>query len=99
MADSKITQLPQGLFNQQTILPIVSDGVTSQATFNTLVNSLGPYFSGSNDTVVTGGTYSNGTTLFRNNTGGTFNVSGFSTGNTFHKALLIDYHFSLVVIH
>jgi hypothetical protein len=44
MADSKITQLPQGLFNQQTILPIVSDGVTSQATFNTLVNSLGPYF-------------------------------------------------------
>jgi hypothetical protein len=55
--------------------------------------------SGSNDTVVTGGTYSNGTTLFRNNTGGTFNVSGFSTGNTFHKALLIDYHFSLVVIH
>jgi hypothetical protein len=40
MADSKITQLPQGLFNQQTILPIVSDGVTSQATFNTLVNSL-----------------------------------------------------------
>jgi hypothetical protein len=76
----------------------VSDGVTSQATFNTLVNSL-PYFSGSNDTVVTGGTYSNGTTLFRNNTGGTFNVSGFSTGNTFHKALLIDYHFSLVVIH
>jgi hypothetical protein len=47
----------------------------------------------------TGGTYSNGTTLFRNNTGGTFNVSGFSTGNTFHKALLIDYHFSLVVIH
>jgi hypothetical protein len=46
MADSKITQLPQGLFNQQTILPIVSDGVTSQATFNTLVNSLGPYFQG-----------------------------------------------------
>jgi hypothetical protein len=46
MADSKITQLPQGLFNQQTILPIVSDGVTSQATFNTLVNSLGLIFQG-----------------------------------------------------
>jgi hypothetical protein len=28
-----------------------------------------------NDTVVTGGTYSNGT-VFRNNTGGTFNVTG-----------------------
>jgi hypothetical protein len=33
-----------------------------------------------NDTVVTGGTYSNGTAVFRNNTGGTFNVTGFSTG-------------------
>jgi hypothetical protein len=32
-----------------------------------------------NDTVVTGGTYSNGTAVFRNNTGGTFNVTGFST--------------------
>jgi hypothetical protein len=31
-----------------------------------------------NDTVVTGGTYSNGTAVFRNNTG-TFNVTGFST--------------------
>jgi hypothetical protein len=31
------------------------------------------------DTYVTGGTYSNGTTIFRNNTGGTFTVSGFSS--------------------
>jgi hypothetical protein len=29
--------------------------------------------------VVTGGTYSNGTTVFTNNTGGTFNVTGFKT--------------------
>jgi hypothetical protein len=37
------------------------------------------------DIRVTGGTYSNGTTIFTNNTGGTFSVSGFSTpftGNT-----------------
>ena len=34
------------------------------------------------DTFVTGGTYSNGTAIFTNNTGGTFNVSGFSTGGT-----------------
>jgi len=31
------------------------------------------------DTFVTGGTYSNGTAIFTNNTGGTFNVSGFTT--------------------
>jgi hypothetical protein len=31
------------------------------------------------DIRVTGGTYSNGTATFRNNTGGTFNVTGFST--------------------
>jgi hypothetical protein len=34
------------------------------------------------DTFVTGGTYSNGIAIFTNNTGGTFNVSGFYTGAT-----------------
>ena len=34
------------------------------------------------DTFVTGGTYSNGSAIFTNNTGGTFNVSGFYTGGT-----------------
>jgi len=34
------------------------------------------------DVFVTGGTYSNGTAEFVNNSGGTFSVSGFSTGNT-----------------
>jgi len=37
------------------------------------------------DTFVTGGTYNsnNGTAIFTNNSGGTFSVSGFSTGSTF----------------
>jgi hypothetical protein len=35
------------------------------------------------DTYITGGTYSAGTAIFRNNTGGTFSVSGFSTGANF----------------
>lgn len=35
------------------------------------------------DTYTTGGTYSNGTAIFTNNTGGTFSVSGFYTGLTF----------------
>jgi hypothetical protein len=34
------------------------------------------------DIRVTGGTYSAGTTTFTNNTGGTFNVTGFTTGST-----------------
>ena len=33
------------------------------------------------DTFVTGGTYSDGTATFTNNTGGTFSVTGFSVGN------------------
>jgi hypothetical protein len=43
------------------------------------------------DVFVTGGTYSNGTAIFTNNTGGTFSISGFSpqdlyiTGGTFNK--------------
>ena len=34
------------------------------------------------DVTVTGGTYSTGTATFRNNTGGTFTVTGFNTGTT-----------------
>jgi len=34
------------------------------------------------DVFVTGGTYGNGTTTFTNNTGGTFNVTGYYTGTT-----------------
>lgn len=36
----------------------------------------------STDVTVTGGTYTAGTATFRNNTGGTFSVTGFSTGTT-----------------
>ena len=34
------------------------------------------------DVTVTGGTYSNGTAVFSNSTGGTFNVTGFTTGGS-----------------
>jgi hypothetical protein len=34
-------------------------------------------FSTASTTDVTGGTYTAGTAVFRNNTGGTFNVTGF----------------------
>ena len=58
-------------------------------TVNGSVSATTFYGDGSNltgistqDTFVTGGTYSDGTALFTNNTGGTFNVSGFYTGAT-----------------
>jgi hypothetical protein len=41
------------------------------------------------DTFVTGGTYSNGTAIFTNNTGGTFNVTGFFTGGTTYKVYTV----------
>ena len=58
----------------------------SAGTYNNLtINSTGLVVSGSNIpyitgyTYITGGTYSNGTETFTNNTGGTFNVTGFTT--------------------
>jgi hypothetical protein len=46
---------------------------------NTLVHLISGFSTVANDTVVTGGTYTAGQ-LYLNNTGGTFNVTGFSTG-------------------
>ena len=77
-----------------------NDGVTLGATINNFTNlnvngsvSATTYYGdGSNltgistqDTFVTGGTYSAGTAVFTNNTGGTFSVTGFSnsTGTSF----------------
>jgi hypothetical protein len=40
------------------------------------------YYNLPTDVSVTGGTYSTGTTTFRNNTGGTFTVTGYNTGTT-----------------
>ena len=51
---------------------------TNSIVTNTL--SATTYLGLPKDIYVTGGTYSSGTAVFRNNTGGTFSVSGFSTG-------------------
>jgi hypothetical protein len=62
-------------FNGNILAPVISGGTY--------------YGDGSNltgistqDTFVTGGTYSNGSAVFTNNTGGTFSVTGFTTGTT-----------------
>ena len=53
---------------------------TNGLTANTI--SATTYYNLPIDVYITGATYSNGTAIFRNNTGGTFSVTGFSTGNT-----------------
>ena len=74
--------------NLNSLIHIVNTGDTSQSldgsSYKTPISSLTPFFSGSADTYVTGGTYDNitGIATFTNNTGGTFNVSGFLTGST-----------------
>lgn len=65
-------------------------GALSSVTFNIVTTggisastiSATTYQNLPTDIFVTGGTYSNGTTIFTNNTGGTFNVSGYFTGYT-----------------
>lgn len=52
-----------------------TNGLTANTISATTYNNL-PI-----DIRVTGGTYSSGTAIFTNNTGGTFSVTGFSTGN------------------
>ena len=46
------------------------------------LSSITGLYTGATDVFVTGGTYNNGTSTFTNNTGGTFDVIGFYTGET-----------------
>jgi len=84
MADKRITDLPlilSGDVSSLDVLPIVN--VELDITNKITANQLKAYInSGLTDVFVTGGTYSAGTATFTNNTGGTFNVSGFFTNDT-----------------
>src|SRR5882757_9306959 len=91
MANQKISQFqintsPSGA----NLLPIVASGTTMAIPLSGLTT----FFSGATsefDVFVTGGTYSNGTAVFENNTGRTFSVSGFSTGATTESIYGIRY--------
>ena len=61
-------------------LTVTGDTLLQGLTANTI--SATTYQNLPTDIRVTGGTYSNGSTIFTNNTGGTFNVTGFYTGST-----------------
>ncbi len=58
------------------------------------------YYNLPTDIRVTGGTYSNGTIVFTNNTGGTFNVIGLNTGSTFYGNVnYIDFNTTATTTH
>ena len=72
--------------NTNTDFDIYLDSV-SGLTVNGSLSATTLYGDGSNltglqEVFVTGGTYSSGTTIFTNNTGGTFNINGYYTGLT-----------------
>jgi hypothetical protein len=82
-----------------TNIPTISlSGALSSVTFNIVTTggisastiSATTYQNLPTDIRVTGGTYSAGTATFTNNTGGTFNVSGFVTGDTFVTGLTFN---------
>jgi len=81
MADRKISELPFGDLTPDSIIPIISNNITSQTTFGVLLSKI-PTSSGNGiDTFTTGGTYNEitGVATFTNNTGGTYSVTGFNT--------------------
>lgn len=66
--------------NDNTNLTILAN-VMSGLTINGILSAT-TYQGLPNDIYVSGGTYSNGTAIFTNTSGGTFNVNGFFTGST-----------------
>ncbi len=94
----EITTLPTAVLNEDVLLPndsfvtynsplVISSGVQLIVPPSSLLsiinsNSSNNVVSSSTDIYITGGTYTAGTTTFTNNTGGTFNVTGYYSGLT-----------------
>jgi hypothetical protein len=70
-------------YNLPTDVRVTGGTYNNNTGITTFTNNTGGTFTvtgfKTDDLVVTGGTYSNGTATFTNNTGGTFSVTGFST--------------------
>ncbi len=96
MANKKISELPYingGKISGNTIVPLVTYFSASTGdTVHTYISDFQTYLisglTGNTDVFVTGGTYTSGTATFKNNTGGTFTVTGFTTGNTLQQVLV-----------
>ena len=94
MANKKISELPyidSGKLSGNTLIPLVTYySATTGDTVHTYADDLKTYIlSGNTDIFVTGGTYTNGIATFTNNSGGTFNVVGFYTGETSYVNSLV----------
>jgi hypothetical protein len=80
------TLAPQSAITLNGLIHIVDPNDVTQnpdgSSYKAELSQLVSIFGSSGDTFVTGGTYSAGTATFTNNTGGTFNVTGFFTGST-----------------
>ena len=84
MADNQISKFPLSELSLNSLFPIVENGITSQTYLGKMVQKLASLIN-TNDIYVTGGTYDNfnGIITLRNNTGGTFNITGYNTGYTY----------------
>ena len=81
-------------FNNNQLLIVRNDGINLSTFINSFTGltingdlitntlSASTYYNLPTDVYITGGTYSNGGAIFTNNTGGTFNITGFYTGET-----------------
>ena len=70
------------IHNHDSLYLGLGGGTVTGSTIFSSTLSASTYLGLPKDIFVTGGTYSNGTTTFTNNTGGTFNINGFYTGAT-----------------
>jgi hypothetical protein len=98
VGSGNLTEVQNSLVASTTLAPSVSsvntglgakqDTLVSGTNIKTIggVSILGSGNIANPDTFVTGGTYSTGTATFTNNTGGTFNVTGFSSGGVANGA-------------
>ena len=85
MLNKKINQFSADTAIQGTELILIMDSGTTK---NMVVDDLKEYvLSGATDVFVTGGTYSNSTITFSNNTGGTFSVSGISSSSNISDSI------------
>jgi hypothetical protein len=89
MSNRKITQLVENTNPALSdVFATVNNNVTKKLSFERFVGFLDNYFGG--DVSITGGTYSDGTAVFVNNTGGTVSITGFSTGYTLTVSEITD---------
>lgn len=103
MTDTKVTAFT---YNNNTFTTTLSDSTVFNATINTMTGltingslSATTYLGLPTDVFVTGGTYSAGTAVYTNNTGGTFSVTGFNQSNSYKTTTGLTANVTITVPH